>query len=64
MGMRGDRVNWHTATLTELYTIAYYDNEVPLIYRIQAAREIVKREKQTRKPYRVNQQKVRIQYPK
>jgi hypothetical protein len=56
-------MKWHTATLTELYTIACYD-EAPTYIKWQAAAEIIRRQQQTRKPYRVNQQKVRIQYPK
>jgi lysine/ornithine N-monooxygenase len=59
-------MNFHNATLTELYTITYHDSieNAPVHLKMQAAAEIARRKQQTRKPYRVNQQKVRIQYPK
>lgn len=61
-------MNWKSATLTELHTIAAWDEfdkcDVTTTDKWQATAELARRQQQTRKPYRVRQQKVRNAFPK
>lgn len=57
-------MTYPNATITQLYTIAFYDDMATPLDRQLAAQEIVRRMHRQRKPYRNHQQRIRKALPK
>jgi len=57
-------MNWSNASLAQLYVIAFDDPVATELDRQLAAEEIAQRMKRKRKPYRNNQIKVKVVYPR